>query len=242
VKRTAALLVALGLAIGCESRLPGRPSPGAESLRPSQVMDFTVLYGSNCAGCHGADGRGGASVQLGDAVYLAFADDDVLRRVTASGVQGTAMPAFAQSAGGMLSDAQVDALVKGIRAHWGRPDALRGSEPLPYAATADGDAGRGAHAFSVFCAGCHGADGRGGPKGSSVVDGTYLALVSAQHLRTTVLVGRPDLGAPDWRSDVAGQPMTAEEVSDVVAWLASQRPAFPGQPYPSGHSSAGERK
>jgi cytochrome c oxidase cbb3-type subunit III len=241
MRRTAALLIALGLAPGCESRLPGRPLPGAESLRPSQVMDFSVLYGGNCAGCHGADGRGGASVQLGDSVYLAFADDDVLRRVTASGVPGTAMPAFAQSAGGMLSDAQVEALVRGIRAHWGKPDALRGVESPPYAA-AEGDAGRGARAFSVFCAGCHGADGRGGPKGSSVVDGTYLALVSAQHLRTTVLVGRPDLGAPDWRSDVAGQPMTADDVSDVVAFLVSQKSAFPGQPYPSGGAAPGERK
>ena len=27
--------------------------------------------------------------------------------------------------------------------------------------------------------------------------------------------------------------MSAQDVSDVVAWLASQRPKFPGQPYPN---------
>jgi hypothetical protein len=55
------------------------------------------------------------------------------------------------------------------------------------------------------------------------VDASYLALVSDQNLRTTVIAGRPELGAPDWRGDVAGKPLSAEQVSDVVAWLAAQR-------------------
>ncbi len=33
--------------------------------------------------------------------------------------------------------------------------------------------------------------------------------------------------------NVPGRPMSAQEVSDVVAWLAAQRPQFPGQPYPN---------
>ena len=58
------------------------------------------------------------------------------------------------------------------------------------------------------------------------MDGSYLALVSDQNLRTTVIVGRPELGAPDWRNNVPGKPMSAQEISDVVAWLAAQRPNF----------------
>jgi hypothetical protein len=53
---------------------------------------------------------------------------------------------------------------------------------------------------------------------------SYLALVSDQSLRTTVIAGRPEMGAPDWRGDVSGKAMSPEEVSDVVAWLAAQRP------------------
>jgi cytochrome c oxidase cbb3-type subunit 3 len=240
--RVAALLCTLALAAACDVRFPGRPAPLTAPLRPSLQLDFTVLYASNCAGCHGPDGLGGASVELGNPLYLAFADDAVLTQVTANGVPGTAMPAFAQSAGGMLTDAQVQALVHGMRTRWGKPDVLRGTEAPPYAATVAGDAVRGAQAYATFCARCHGPTGRGGPKASAIVDGTYLALVSAQHLRTTVLVGRPDLGAPDWRADVPGRPMTAEDVSDVVAWLGQQRLAFPGQPYPSASAAAGERK
>jgi hypothetical protein len=63
------------------------------------------------------------------------------------------------------------------------------------------------------------------------VDGSYLALASDQGLRTTVIAGRPELGAPDWRGNVPGRPMTPQDIADVVAWLSAQRLAFPGKPY-----------
>jgi hypothetical protein len=65
------------------------------------------------------------------------------------------------------------------------------------------------------------------------VNGSYLALVSDQDLRTVVIAGRPELGAPDWRSDIPGRPMSAQEITDVVAWLSAQRRKSPGQPYPN---------
>src|SRR5205807_8720410 len=96
--------------------------------------------------------------------------------------------------------------------------------PPPYSTSAAGDADRGADVYATFCSRCHGAGGRGGPQASSIVDASYLSLVSNQGLRTTVIAGRPDLGAPDWRGNVPGRPMTSEEVSDVVAWLAARSP------------------
>jgi hypothetical protein len=39
------------------------------------------------------------------------------------------------------------------------------------------------------------------------------------------------LGAPDWRGNIPGKPMTDREITDVVAWLASRRVQTPGQPY-----------
>ena len=85
--------------------------------------------------------------------------------------------------------------------------------------------------YARNCSGCHGTDGKGTPKGSSIVDGSFLALVSDQYLRTTIIAGRPELNHPDWRADVPGRPMQPQEVTDVVAWLAAQRKANPGQPY-----------
>jgi cytochrome c oxidase cbb3-type subunit III len=191
-------------------------------MRPSGITDFNVLYTKNCAGCHGREGKGGAAIGLADPVYLAIADDATIGRIAANGVPGTSMPAFAQHSGGMLVDDQINVIVKGIRA-WAKPDALSDAHPPPYMSTAPGDPKRGEAAYGAYCASCHGADGRAG-KAGSIVDGSYLALVSDQSLRTMVIAGRPDMGAPDWRGNAAGKAMSPEDVSDVVAWLAAQRP------------------
>jgi cytochrome c oxidase cbb3-type subunit III len=218
------------LTSGCGSP-HGQPSKGSETLAPNQVLEFGALYTENCAGCHGAEGRGGAAIALADPVYLAIVDDATIRKVTAEGVSGTAMPAFAQSAGGMLTDRQIDVITSGIRSHWGQPRTLDGANPPPYAAKSTGDASRGELAYKTYCESCHGAGGHGGPKGSDITDGSFLALVSNQGLRTIVIAGRPELGAPDWREDVPGKPMSDQEVTDVVAWLASRRVPYPGQRY-----------
>jgi cytochrome c oxidase cbb3-type subunit III len=226
----AVVTVAVAACNGCNNS-PGRPKSDSEIIPPSQVMEFGLLYSQNCAGCHGASGKGGAAIALANPVFLAIADDSVIRRAAANGVPGTTMPAFAQSAGAMLTDKQIDALVSGIRS-WAKSDILNNVTPPPYSSQTPGDPQRGAEAYRTYCSSCHGVDGRGGSKASSIVDGAYLALVSDQELRTIVIAGRPELGAPDWRGDVEGQPMSAEEISDVVAWLSSHRPQFPGQPYP----------
>jgi mono/diheme cytochrome c family protein len=189
----------------------------------SRPTEFDTLYAANCSGCHGASGSGGAARGLRDPVFLRIADDATLRRVTALGVPGTAMPAFSTKAGGDLTDTQIDAIVNGIRTRWARATSGTDLEPPPYSAAVAGDPSRGGEAFATFCARCHGPHGRGGQGASSIVNPAYLALVSNQSLRTTVIAGRPDLGAPDWRGNVPGRPMSAAEVSDVVAWLAAKR-------------------
>src|ERR1700683_5383125 len=224
---------------GC-ANAPGRPTQGDIPIAPREIADFNLLYGANCAGCHGADGKGGAAIAIADPVYLAIVDDATLRRVTSNGIKGTSMTAFAQSAGGMLTDKQIDTIASGIREHWSKADALQGAVPPPYSQAEPGDSSRGAEVYATNCQSCHGIGGRGGQRASSIVDGSFLALLSDQELRTIVIVGRPELGAPDWRGDVPGKPLSAEDVSDVVAWLASQRPQFPGQPYAGSDKSTGE--
>jgi mono/diheme cytochrome c family protein len=244
----ASMLASLLATTACDSRLsaPGHPGEHSQVIPPSKIMDFTLLYARNCAGCHGPDGKNGVAIGLGNPVYLAIADDATIRRVTADGVPGTAMPAFAQRSGGMLTDDQINVIIGGIRARWAKPDALRKvdalrvADPPPYAAQGPGDPRRGAAVYGIYCSSCHGDGGHGSKRASSIVDGSYLALVSDQNLRTTVIVGRPELGAPDWRGNVPGRPMSPEDVSDVVAWLVSQRPQFPGQSYSSAVQPKGE--
>ena len=220
-------VAALSLCIGC--RPPGKPTSADIELKPEEVRDFAVLYRLNCAGCHGQDGKGNTALALANPVYLAIASDDTIRRVTASGVRGSLMPAFAKSAGGTLTDEQIEILTREMRVRWAKPRETFGANPPSYAATEGGNATKGAGAYATFCAGCHGPDGRG--IRSSIVDESFLALVTDQNLRTTIIAGRPDLGHPDWRNCAPGKALTSQEVTDVVAWLVAQRKANPGQPY-----------
>src|SRR5262249_7579840 len=199
VRLASAAIVSI-LAAGCSGTLPGRPGPAPEVIPPDQVLTFSTLYNQNCSACHGTDGKGGAAIGLANPVYLAVADDDTIRRVTMKGVNGTQMSPFAHSEGGSLTDKQIDVLVHGMRS-WAQTEQLGNVSGPPYAAGSLGDAKRGASVFATFCSGCHGPNGEGSKRASSIVNGTYLALVSDQGLRTIVIAGRPELGHPDWRND-----------------------------------------
>jgi mono/diheme cytochrome c family protein len=215
---------------GCGAA-PGKPREGSETLAPNEVLDFATLYAQNCAGCHGTEGRGGAAIALSNPVYLAIVANGTIRKVIATGVRGTAMPAFVQSSGGMLTDKQIDVISSGIRSRWSKPGILDAANPPSYAARSAGDVSRGDLAYKTYCESCHGTGGGGTAKASAITNDSFLALMSDQGLRTVVITGRPELGAPDWRGNVPGKSMSDQEVTDVVAWLISQRAKNPGQPY-----------
>jgi len=232
--RVIAVAFAATLALaGCEMA-PGRPRPDALELAPAEVMAFDTLYARNCAGCHGEQGRLGAARALNDPIYLAVVPPERIRQVIASGIPGTAQPAFALSAGGPLTDRQIDVLAQGIRDRWQLASVVADYRVPPYddgaASGRDpGNVDRGHAVFVAACVRCHEEDGRGGRKGGGVADPSYLALVSDQHLRTTVIAGRSDLGMPDWRLAGTAPPLTPQQVSDVVAWLVAQRQPVPGR-------------
>lgn len=243
IRYVGAVFVGGLLLTGCNVRLPGKPNEAERWRAPAEITDFNQLYSQNCAGCHGVGGRLGAARSLNDPLYLAFITDDALRQAIAIGRAGTSMPAFSEQAGGHLTDEQIKIIVAGMRAQWSGPDGFKGVEIPRYTVeqTADtngssaatisatssktfqiGDASRGATAYKTYCSSCHGTDGEGGSAGS-IIDPNFLNLVTDQGLRTTIVVGRADLGKPDWRGNVPGHPMTAQEIDDVVAWLAARR-------------------
>ena len=222
-----ASLAVLFVTCGC-STLPGKPQPGPEVPRPDSVLDPAVLYAANCAGCHGSAGKHGPAIDLSDPLYLAIVDDNTLRATISKGRPGTAMSAFSQKEGGMLTDEQINSIIRGIRERWGNSSTLAGVAAPPYAAP-PGNPQHGEAVYATFCEPCHGRDQKGGPKAGSVTNPSYLSLISDQGIRTIVITGRPDFGAPDWRGNVAGRPMSNQEISDVVAWLSLHRPGLPGE-------------
>jgi mono/diheme cytochrome c family protein len=90
------------------STLPSRaqqPAPGAPD---NQELDVGQLFATTCGWCHSDGGRAaGKGPQLMDTKR----DDDFIRNRIKNGKEG-AMPAF----GATFSDAQIDEIIKYIRA------------------------------------------------------------------------------------------------------------------------------
>lgn len=220
-----AFLVCWAALLGGCGHAPG--DPPNPMLRPTEVSDFATLYKQNCAACHGANGQNGPAIDLANPEYQALVDDASLRRWISDGMPGTEMSAFAQSSGGMLTDAQVNALVAGMRMQWLQPNVYGNATPPAYAQSQAGDPHRGQQSYQARCGGCHDSSGQ------QITSPNYLSLVGNQALRSIIVAGRPDIGQPDWQHDGPGgkatTPLSTQEVDDIVTYLASLRNIAPGQ-------------
>ena len=210
--------------VGCHRSI-GPPNDQEGLMRPENIVSFDRLYRQNCSACHGENGSGGPALDLANPNYQALVDDASLARWITNGMPGTQMPAFGESAGGFLTPQQVDTLVSGMRSRWAHADQKAHDMPS-YSSSAIGLVEQGHKIFQSSCFSCH-QQGQ-----QKITDTSYLALVSDQSLRTIVIAGRPDLGHPDWRQVRTSQPLTDQDVSDIVAYLHSLRSDTPGQPYP----------
>jgi len=224
IARAILSLVLLVLLSGCDRKI-GPPNDQEELMRPENVASFDRLYKQNCSACHGENGSRGPALDLANPTYQSLVDDASLRRWITSGMPETQMPAFGESAGGFLTPQQVDVLATGMRARWNHPDHGAADMP-PYSSSAVGNVEHGQDIFRVSCTSCHQQEHQ------KITDASYLSLVSDQSLRTIIIAGRPDLGHPDWAQVLPGQPLTDQDVSDVIAYLHSLRSDTPGQPYP----------
>jgi cytochrome c oxidase cbb3-type subunit 3 len=197
----AVIAVMTGL-LGCGHRTE-------QYVLPQQVTDFAALYGANCAGCHGRDGHEGPAPAINNARFLSLIGKEGLRDFIAGGIPGTPMPAFSEAKGGSLTDRQIELLAAGMETKWSRPRELSGIS-LPAYRAALGDSVRGKGVYESACAKCHTA----GAPGGSIVDPSFLALVSDQSLRNTVIIGC---------RGASHRSLIAEEIADVVAWISAHR-------------------
>ncbi len=221
MKRNITFLAMLCLGVIATSGCEPWGKPEQPEKPANEITDFKVLYGENCAGCHGAEGKYGPGRILNDALYLKFIPRQELRKVLVYGRPGMAMPPWAISQGGPLTDRQIDALVNGIYSRWAKPVDLHGTELPSYSATIEsGDAAHGKKLFARNCYMCHGP----GAAVGVITSASYLQLSSNQNLRTSIVIGRSDLGMPNYQNLNAGHALSNQDVSDLVTYLASLRP------------------
>jgi cytochrome c oxidase cbb3-type subunit III len=144
---------------------------------------------------------------------------------------------------GQLATAEVVAGAGGKPLAWGKPPAPPRGTPDYLQAAGNGSSAaniqKGAALFARACAECPGENGKGMEHGdkriNAINDPVFLALNSDQILRRMIITGRKDLGMPDFdggRSAPEFEPLTGQDVSDLVALLASWRhpPVAPTKP------------
>ena len=117
---------------------------------------------------------------------------------------------------------------------WGTPPVPALSTPGYLVTAGSGSSAaniqKGATLFARSCAECHGENGKGIEEGdkrmNAINDPVFLALNSDQILRRIIITGRADLSMPGYeggRSDPEFKPLSGQDVSDLVALLASWR-------------------
>jgi cytochrome c oxidase cbb3-type subunit 3/ubiquinol-cytochrome c reductase cytochrome c subunit len=106
------------------------------SKKPKPVLDHhattgdaargEVIYNAQCLRCHGARGQGGPNIRIGNADFLATANDGFLRYAISKGRAGTQMAPFADK----LTREQIDDVIVLLRS-WQAPPAV--VQPSPRA-------------------------------------------------------------------------------------------------------------
>lgn len=142
---------------------------------PDDRMEGAVAFRSQCASCHGPDGKGGAGgPDLSRGQFKTAVSDEAMFRVITKGVPGTTMPGFALNG---KSAWQIVTYIRGLNAQSG---------PAP------GDAQRGSALFTELkCGGCH---TRGAPR----LDEAAARLTRAE-LRQALVDPNAQVAAEYWR-------------------------------------------
>ena len=236
-------LLSLTLLGGCDfyDDLPGRPAPNpAPVLAADTTEGFELVWSNRCAGCHGADGTLGAGRPMRDAAYLRAIGREEMVRVIREGIPGTRMPAFGGQTVDPIPADRIARFVDGMFTTWAQADGEKDpSRGIEWLHREGGDPDRGATLFDANCRSCHPgampADQTVDVNhAGSVTDPFYLRMVSDQHLRTSIVFGRADLGMPGAAGPFRGPSgetvdgdLDASGVADLVAYLASLRTQWP---------------
>jgi len=199
---------------------------------PQTLEEGARLYAENCAVCHGEQGQGRIGARLAKN-WPSIRPDLTVKNVIINGVLGSPMPAWGQSKGGPLNDAEVNALVAYILS-WqtGTPVPLPtlDLEPLPVITPipgVDGDPNNGGLLYQVNCKVCHGIDGQG--RIGAALAKSWPGIRPDLTVKATISNGVPGSWMPAW-SQAKGGPLSESDINDLTAYILSLPAAAPGEP------------
>ena len=159
-----------------------------------------AIFASNCAGCHGADGRGGEHApNIATAPEVQHLADRDLAGIIKHGISGAGMPAFSS-----FPQQQIEDVVSYLRMLQGRGNIV----DLP------GDPIQGEALFfgKAHCADCHMVNGRGGFIGSDL--SFYGADATVDQMRAVIL--DPEKNLPADQKDTTVVTNTGQTITGML--------------------------
>jgi mono/diheme cytochrome c family protein len=170
--------------------VPAIQAPVSQGALPasslSQGADGAAVYEKHCTGCHGVQGEGVTAPALRNNQFIQKGPDTDIYNTIADGRSGTEMPAWLQVNGGPLTDVQIGSMVAFLKTFQGltqlptatpmptpeSEEAVPGGEAAEEVArpsnpgdvggavNLSGNVNDGRPAFGLYCATCHGPQGR----------------------------------------------------------------------------------
>jgi cytochrome c oxidase cbb3-type subunit III len=145
----------------------------AEPKASSALANGRQLLASNCAACHGIDGKGSERApNIADGAHVRQLSDAQIEHIIANGIPGTGMPAFH-----LLPDSGIRDLIAYLRSLEGATNTVK----LP------GNPQKGKVIFfgQAACSNCHMIAGRGGFIASDLTD--YARTHSEEQIRSAIV-------------------------------------------------------
>jgi mono/diheme cytochrome c family protein len=174
------------------------------------------LFARNCSGCHGPFGEGGPNptrpndiiAPISTAEYLKTRDNLTLRNIITQGQPNFGMSPFGTSAGGPLSDEEIDALVAYMRSWEANPPVELPPEIQVETVSLDG-----AKIYSEVCAQCHGEQGNGGV-GPSLSSPDFQAKFTDGEMFDSISEGHEATAMIAW-----GELLTSDQIEQLVKFI-----------------------
>jgi len=189
--------------------------PGGETL-----SNGLLVYGENCAACHGANGAGTVIAPALNSADLRAAPRPDLVDLVNTGVPGTLMAGWS----GMLTSDEIDAVLDLVY-RW--PEVVQSGVEFPEVEVMSIPSSpeliaAGQQLFNITCKSCHGADGYGTAMAPALNNQIFLSETPDAAIYQIIAGGVPDTLMPAW-----GSRLNDQDIQSLVAFLRSMEPSAP---------------
>ncbi len=179
------------------------------------------LFERNCSGCHGQYGEGGPNPSRKNSIispistseFLKTRDDATLAAIITQGQPDLGMSSFGSTAGGPLSDEDINAIIGFMRSWETNPPVVSPPE-IPSQTLAL----KGGEIYQNICAQCHGTEGEGSV-GPALSDPTFQKNASDQAIYDVISRGQHGTSMIAW-----GNILTADQINQIIAFIRLMKP------------------